>query len=317
MGYNMDDPIKVFTGSANPQLAQAVCSHLDIPLGEVEVTRFSNDNIFVQIRENVRERDVFIFQSLSPPVSDNLMELFLLLDAARSASARRITAVIPYYSYARSDKKDMPRISVAARLIADLLATAGTNRVLTMTLHSEQVQGFFNVPTDHLNPVPIVCRYLKKMGDLSNFVAVAPDAGSAKRAGPYAQILGIPLAFCDKRRIDDSQVVIRAIVGDVKDKNAIILDDEIARGSSLLETAKGVQERGAKKIYAACTHGVFTGDAIPRIEDSPITEVVTTDTIFLPPEKQIPKITVLSVASLFGEAISRIHTGESVSELFQ
>jgi ribose-phosphate pyrophosphokinase len=313
----MDDPIKVFSGGANRELAQAICDHLGIALGEAEITRFSNDNIFVQIRENVRERDVFIIQSLSPPVSDNLIELLLLLDAARSASARRITAVIPYYSYARSDKKDQPRISIAARLIAELLHTAGANRILTMTLHSEQVQGFFSIPTDHLNAVPILCRHLRRLGDLGDFVALAADAGSAKRAGPYAQILGIPLAFCDKRRLDDERVVITAIVGEVRGKNIIIFDDEIARGSSLLESVKAVRERDAKNIYAACTHGVFTGDAIARIASSPLKEVVITDTVYLPPEKRIPQVTVLSVAPLFGEAIRRIHTGESVSELFE
>ena len=312
----MLDEIRIFTGNGNPQLAQAICDHLGIPLGKAHITRFSNENIFVQVLENVRERDVFVIQPLSSPVSENLLELLIMLDALRSASARRITAVIPYYSYARSDKKDMPRISIAGRLIADLLVTAGANRLLTMTLHSEQVQGFFRCPADHLSATPILCDYFRSL-NLEGCVALAGDAGSARRAGPYATRLNIPLAFVDKRRVNDDEVEVRAIVGEVKGKTILYFDDEIARGTSLLETVGLLQGFGVGDIYVGVTHGVFTGDAVARIEDSPIRQVVVTDTIPLPRQKRCDKIVQLSVAPLFGEAIRRIHTGESVSAIFE
>jgi len=310
------DQIKVFTGRGNPALAQAICDQLKIPMGKADISRFSNENIVVQILENVRERDVFVVQPLSSPVSENLIELLIMLDALRSASARRITAVIPYYSYARSDKKDKPRISIAGRLIADLLVTAGANRVLTMTLHSEQVQGFFRCPADHLSATPILSDYFRSL-NLDNCVALAADAGSARRAGPYATRLNIPLAFVDKRRVSDDEVEVRAIVGEVEGKTVLYFDDEIARGTSLIETVKLLQQFGAKDIYVGATHGVFTGEAVKRIKDSPIRQVVVTDTVPLPPEKCCDKIVQLSVASLFAKAIRRIHTGESVSEIFE
>jgi ribose-phosphate pyrophosphokinase len=313
----LQDAIKVFTGKANPELAQAICDHLSIPLGEARISRFSNENIFVQVCDNVRERDVFVVQPLCSPVSENLVELLIMIDALKGASARRITAVVPYYSYARSDKKDMPRISIAGRLIADLLVTAGANRILTMTLHSEQVQGFFRCQTDHLSATPILCEYLQKKLDLRNCVALAADAGSARRAGAYATRLNIPLAFVDKRRDGDDKVEARAIVGDVKDKTILYFDDEIATGSSLLETIGVLQGFGAGDIYVGVTHGVLTGDAVKRIGESPIKEVVITDTVPLPPGKQSRKIVQLSVAPLFAQAIRRIHTGESVSAIFE
>jgi ribose-phosphate pyrophosphokinase len=312
----MTDEIRVFTGNGNPALAQAICDHLEIPLGKAHITRFSNENIFVQVLDNVRERDVFVVQPLSSPVSENLVELLIMLDALRSASAHRITAVIPYYSYARSDKKDMPRISIAGRLIADLLVTAGANRMLTMTLHSEQVQGFFRCQADHLSATPILCDHFQSL-NLGNCVALAADAGSARRAGPYATRLNIPLAFVDKRRLNDQEVEVRAIVGDVEGKTILYFDDEIARGTSLLETVKLLKGFGVGDIYVGVTHGVFSGDAVKEIERSPIRQVVVTDTVPLPREKRSPKIVQLSVAPLFGEAIKRIHTGESVSEIFE
>jgi len=312
----LQDQMKVFTGRGNPALAQAICDHLEIPLGNAQISRFSNENISVQIMENVRERDVFVVQPLSMPVSENLLELLIMLDALRGASARRITAVIPYYSYARSDKKDAPRISITARLIADLLVTAGANRILTMTLHSEQVQGFFRCPADHLSATPILSDYFRSL-DLRNCVALAADAGSARRAGSYATRLGIPLAFVDKRRVSDENVQARAVVGEVEGKTILFFDDEIARGSSLIETVKLLQTLGVGAIYVGATHGVFTGDAVHRIKRLPIEQVVVTDTIPLPPEKRCEKIVQLSVASLFGEAIRRIHTGESVSAIFE
>jgi len=315
-GVTVREEIKVFTGNGNPVLAQAICDHLNIPLGKAEIARFSNENISVQILDNVRERDVFVVQPLSTPVSENLLELLIMMDALRSASARRITAVVPYYSYARSDKKDKPRISITGRLIADLLVTAGANRMLTMTLHSEQVQGFFRCQADHLSATPILSDYFRSL-DLENCVALAADAGSARRAGPYATRLDIPLAFVDKRRISDDEVEVRAIVGDVEGKTVLYFDDEIARGTSLLETVRLLQGFGVADIYVGATHGVFTGDAVERIKASPVAQVVVTDTVPLPPGRRCEKIVQLSVAPLFGEAIQRIHTGESVSEIFE
>jgi ribose-phosphate pyrophosphokinase len=312
----LQDAIKVFSGSSNPGLARAICDNLGIPLGQASIRRFSNDNIFVQIRENVRERDVFVVQSLCPPVSDHLLELLIMLDALRSASAQRITAVMPYYSYARSDKKDKPRISITGRLIADLLVTAGANRILTMTLHSEQVQGFFRCQADHLSATPILCDHFSHL-NLNACIALAADAGSARRAGAYATRLNIPLAFVDKRRLGDNRVEARAIVGEVKDKTILYFDDEIATGSSLLETISTLDRFGIGDIYVGVTHGVLTGDAASRIEQSPIKQVVITDTVPLRDDGRSPKIVQLSVAPLFAQAIRRIHTGESVSELFE
>jgi len=312
----LQDAIKIFTGNGNPSLAQAICEHLEIPLSEAKISRFSNENIFVQVCENVRERDVFIVQPLSTPVSENLVELLIIIDALKGASARRITAVVPYYSYARSDKKDMPRISIAGRLIADLLVTAGANRLLTMTLHSEQVQGFFRCQADHLSATPILCKHFEKL-DLTNCVALAADAGSARRAGAYATRLNIPLAFVDKRRLGDTEVEARAIVGDVEGKTILYFDDEIATGSSLIETIGFLDNVGVEEIYVGVTHGVLTGDAVKKIEESRIKQVVITDTVPLPREKESPKIVQLSVAPLFAQAIKRIHTGESVSSIFE
>jgi ribose-phosphate pyrophosphokinase len=313
-----DDAIKVFTGNGNPGLAQEICDHLRIPLGRAEIRRFSNENIFVQIQENVRERDVFVVQPLSSPVSENLVELLIMMDALRSASARRITAVVPYYSYARSDKKDKPRISITGRLIADLMVTAGASRILTMTLHSEQVQGFFRCQADHLSATPILCDYFESL-HLTNCVALATDAGSARRAGSYATRLNIPLAFIDKRRVSDRNVEVRAVVGDVKGKTILLFDDEIATGGSLLEAVTALEKLDIEyqDIYFGATHGVLSADAVPRIMASRIKQVVITNTVPLPSGKCCDKLVQLSVAPLFGEAIRRIHTGESVSEIFE
>jgi ribose-phosphate pyrophosphokinase len=310
----MKDRLKIFSGSANPQLAREICGHLGVALGEVEISTYTNDNLFVQVRENVRERDVFVVQPVQTPTS--IVELLLLLDSLRSASASRITAVMPYYSYARSDKKDMPRISIAGRLFADVIVTAGANRILTMTLHSPQVHGFFSVPCDHLAATPILCDYFAARLDLSDFVALAADAGSAKRAGAYAQRLNIPLAFVDKRRVSDVNVEVRNVVGDVRGKNVIIFDDEIAAAGSLVETVNAIRRFDVGNVYAAATHGVLSGPAPERIRSLDVREVVVTNTVHVPPEKRDAKVTVLSVAPLFAEAIKRIHTGESVSALF-
>ena len=311
----MNDGFKIFAGNSNLPLAQEICGHLNMPLGGVTISRFSNENVFVQFQESVREQDCFVIQSLYPSPSESLMELMLLLDALRSASARRITAVIPRYSYARSDKKDKPRISIAARLIADVLVTAGANRFLTMTLHSEQVRGFFSVPTDHLLGAPVICDYLRKM-DLSNAVAMF-DMGQDKRAGCYAQLLDLPIAVIDKVRISDTEVAIKAMIGDVTGKDVIIFDDEISRGTSLVAVVNAIQEKKPKSVRAASTHGLFCGPAMQLIADSPLEEVVSTNTVHVPPENRSCKNTILSVAPMFAEAIRRIHYGESVSTLFE
>lgn len=307
--------LKIFTGNANPELAQEICDYLGEPLGRVEITRFSNENIFVQIQENVREADVYVVQPFCSPTHENIMELLIMMDALRSASARRITAVIPYYSYARSDKKDAPRISITGRLMADLLVTAGANRVLTMTLHSSQVHGFFSVPTDHLVATPILAEHFASL-NVVDPVVVAPDAGHAKRAGEFAERLQAPIAFVDKRRISDTKVETTAVVGNVANKNCLIVDDEIAAGSTTVQTAQALYDHGAQAVYAAATHGVLCGPAIERIRASHLQQVVVTNTVTVPPEKRLPKMRVLSVAPAFGEAIKRIHTGDSISTLF-
>lgn len=311
----MRDRISVFSGNANPELAREVCAYLGLPLGRVLIQRFSNENLFIQIQENVRETDVFVVQSFSTPVHENIMELLIMMDALRSASASRITAVIPYYSYARSDKKDAPRISITGRLMADLLVTAGADRVLTMNLHKPQVHGFFSVPTDHLYAAPVLLDHFQKL-DLRDTVVVATDAGHVKEAANYAERLHLPLAFVDKRRLSDDAVELNAVVGDVEDKHAIVFDDEIAAGTSLVATADILKQKGVKSIRAGAVHGVLCGKAIEKIAASPVEEVVVTNTVPVPTEKQIDKIRVLSVAPLFGEAIKRIHSGESISSLF-
>lgn len=308
--------LKVFSGTSNPELAKEICDCLLIPLGNAQIIRFANDNIFVQVQENVREKDVFVVQTSAPPVNDHIMELLIMIDALRSASAARVTAVLPYFPYARSDKKDQPRVSITARLVADLLETAGAHRVLTMGLHSPQIHGFFNIPTDHLLATKPLCDYFAQR-DLTNHVVVAPDAGSARRAGPYAERLDLPIAICDKRRVGNTDLTeIVGVVGDVEGKQAIIFDDEISTASSLMEVCHALTKHNVASIRAGCAHGVFCGPAIERIRTLPVVEVVTTNTVPLPPENRLDKIKVISVARLFAEAVTRIHTGESVSSLF-
>ncbi len=316
---DIEDGLKVFCGSSHPQLAKDICGWLDIPLGETLIDRFPTDNIYVQIRENVREKDVFVVQTAAAPVSEHLMELFLMIDALKHASARRVTAVMPYYAYVRSDKKDAPRISVAARLIADLLEAAGADRLLTMNLHSEQIQGFFQVPADHLTAVPLLCDYFAPILGDNNFVVVSPDAGSAKRAGRYAERLNLPLAIGDKRRSSGGHdVKIDHVVGDVEGKNIMIFDDEIATAASMMELVTCLKEKyNVGKIYAGAAHGVLVGPAIQRIAEAEIEQVVVTDSLPLPPEKQHPKIVQVSVAKLLASTICAIHTGASVSALFR
>ena len=310
------DELRVFAGGSNPDLADEICACLAIERSSLTTSRFSNDNLSVQIDENVRERDVFVLQALTEPASDRIVELLITLDALRSASARRITAVVPYFSYARSDKKDAPRISIAGRLIADLLKTAGANRVLTMDLHAEQVHGFFSIPVDHLTAIPIVAEHVAKTCDMANAVVVASDAGGAKRAGKFATLLGLPLAIIDKRRVSDTEVRQGHVVGDVVGKDAVVFEDEIATGGTLVETARTLDAAGAGRVFAGATHGVLVGEAVPRLEDSPIESLTVTNTVAVPPAKRVAKMTVLSVAPLMAEAIRRIHTGESVGALF-
>ena len=308
--------IVVFSGHAHPELARALCKRLKVPLSPSTTTTFSNDCLGVQLEANCREADVFIVQPLVPSVQNHLMELLLMLDAARGASAARITAVIPHFAYARSDKKDAPRISIAARLVADLLVTAGANRVLAMTLHSPQVHGFFSVPVDHMNALKVIAQYFRSR-KLKNAVVVSPDLGNAKEASHFARSLALPMAAGSKKRLSDDRVVIDTLVGDVDGKNVIILDDEIANGGTIVEVLKKLRERRVKHIAVACTHGLFTGKAIERLaSQSDIAEIVTTDTVPVPPEKRLPNMKVLSIAPLLAEAIRRIHLGESVSALF-
>lgn len=313
----MPNDLKVFTGQSNPQLAKDICRELGIPVGQSETSRFANDNQFVRILENVREQDVFVVQTGAPPVDSSLVELLLMVDALHHASARRITAIMPYYHFVRSDKKDEPRISIAARLVADILEAAGASRVLTMTLHSPQIQGFFRIPVDQLSAAPIICGHFEDDG-VGDAVAVAPDAGSAKRAGVFAERLHIPLAIADKRRIGhQDKAEITGIVGEVDDKHILIFDDEIATAGSLVElTDYLAKNHRVKSIRAAATHGVLVRDAVDRIVASPLEEVIITDTIPLPDSKRADKIKVLSVAPLFARAIKSINTGESVSALF-
>jgi ribose-phosphate pyrophosphokinase len=308
--------IIVFSGNAHPALALEICAGLGVPLSPTIIRRFSNDCLQVQLQANCREADVFLIQPLIPPVHDHLMELLLMLDAARGASAARTTAVIPYYSYARSDKKDAPRISIAARLVADLLVTAGANRVLTMTLHAAQVHGFFSVPVDHLNALQVLARHFQRH-DLRDTVVVSPDLGRAKEAAHFAQLLKLPMAAGSKRRLSDEHVIIDTIVGDVEGMHVIVIDDEIANGGTILELLRRLRERNAQRTTIVCTHGLFSGRAIERLRAQPdIAEIVTTNTVPLTPEKQLPNLQVLSVAPLLAETIRRIHQGESVSSLF-
>ena len=313
----MANELKVFTGNTHPALAQAICDYLGIPLGKAEVFEFSNENIFVRILENVRGRDVFIVQPISSPVNKSLMELLIMIDAAKRASAERITAVIPYYGYSRTDKKDQPRVPITARLVADLITVAGANRVLTVDLHAGQIQGFFNIPVDELTALYILSNYFeqKKFDDL---VVVATDIGITKRARDMATRLNTPLAIIEKRRIGNiDKTETLTVIGEVEGMRALLIDDEIDTGGSIVAAASALAERGAREIYACCTHPIFSGSAVQRIAQSPLKEVVVTDTVPVPPEKRIEKIKILSMASLIGEAIHRIHTGLSVGAMFE
>ncbi len=306
--------IVVFSGNAHRGLARAICDSLGVRLSPVEVTRFSNDCLQVQLQANCRQRDVYIVQPLVPPTQEHLMELLLMIDAAKGASAAQITAVIPFYAYARSDKKDASRMSLGGRLVADMLLAAGVDRILTMTLHAPQVHGFFSVPVDHLTALGVLADHFRA-NDLSDSIVVSPDLGNAKSATQFARLLGLPVAAGNKQRLADDSVVIDAIVGDVSGKRVIILDDEIATGGSIVELLDKLKDLGCTEVAVACTHGLFVGKAVDRMRDHPmISEVVTTDTV--PAPAPWDGLRVRSVSGLFAEAISRVHAGESVSSLF-
>ncbi|QNE22109.1 ribose-phosphate pyrophosphokinase [Kribbella qitaiheensis] len=306
--------IVVFSGSAHTGLADRICADLGVGLSPVEIHRFSNDCLQVQLQVNCRQRDVYIVQPLVPPTQEHLMELLLMIDAARGASAAQITAVMPHYAYARSDKKDASRISIGGRLVADLLVAAGVDRVLTMALHAPQVHGFFSVPVDHLTAIGVLADHFRAT-DLTNTVVVSPDLGNAKTATQFARLLGLPVAAGSKQRLSDDRVVIDAIVGDVAGKRAIILDDEIATGGSIIELLDRLKDIGCTEAAVATTHGLFAGKAVERLRSHPsITEVISTDTV--PRPDGFPELQVSSVSGLFAAAIQRIHDGESVSSLF-
>ncbi len=305
----------MFSGSAHPELAGEICRELGEPLLPVRLQRFANDCLEVQLQSNCRERDVFLIQPLVPPVQEHLVELLLMLDAARGASAARVTAVIPHYAYARSDKKEVPRVAIGGRLVADLLVTAGASRVLTMALHSPQVHGFFSVPVDHLHALRELAGHFAGY-EKSATVVVSPDLGYAKQAATFARMLGVPVAAGAKQRFSDQKVAITSIIGDVSDRDVIVLDDEIARGTTVLELLERLRERRVRSVRIACTHGLFSDGALDRIAAAPeVTEIVCTNTV-PPPASHDAKLTVLSVAPPLAEAIRRIHGGESVSVLF-
>ena len=310
--------VRFFSGSSHPQLASDIVAQLGLSLDRTLIRRFSNDDLYIQLSASVRSRVVYIVQSLTPPVNDHLVELLMMLDIARSASAKEIHAIIPYFSFARSDKKDAPRISITARLVADLIQTAGATHVMTMMLHSPQVHGFFSIPADPLTSHPVFNRYFEAR-DLAKTVVVAPDMGHAKSAARFAKGLGMPVAAGDKERISDIEVLISGLVGQSIQGNrrAIIYDDEIATGGSIVGISKVLIEQGIQEIWVACTHGVFVHGGLERLVAIPqITEIVTTDTVYIPPEKRHPRLTVLSVAPVFAEAISRNYLRQSISDLF-
>lgn len=309
--------LKIFSGSANPELAEKICKYLATPLGHSTLKRFSDGELFVEIEENVRGADVFIVQPTCPPVNENLMELLIMIDAARRASARRITAVIPYYGYARQDRKTAPRTPISAKLVANLIVTAGARRVLTMDLHAGQIQGFFDIPVDHLYAMPVFLQYIKENFRGEEIVIVSPDAGGVERAREYAKRLNALMAIVDKRRPRPNESEVMNIIGEVKDKIAIIVDDIVDTAGTICKAAQALMDRGAKEVYAIATHPVLSGNAVERIANSPIKKMIVSDTIPLKEEaKAIGKIEVLSVANLLGEAIRRIHTDDSISSLF-
>ncbi len=310
------DKLAIFTGNANPKLAKGICNYLRVALGNLSADKFSEGEIRVKINENVRGKDVFLIQSTSSPPNRNLMELLIMIDALRRASSKRITAVIPYFGYARQDRKDQPRVPITAKLVANLITTAGADRILTMDLHAGQIQGFFDIPLDHLYAVGVLLEYVSQRYS-GNRVVVSPDVGGIKMARAYAKRLNAGLAIIDKRRVSPEKAEAVHILGEVEGKNAIIVDDIVATGGSLIEAIAALKKAGAREISAAISHGVLSGEAIESIKKCKVlSELLITDSVPLPREKAISKIKVLSIAGLLGEAIKRIHREESVSSLF-
>ena len=309
--------LAIFSGRAHPELAQAICDRLGRSLGKVDVFEFSNENIFVQYQENIRMKDVYLIQPFSTPVNTAVVELLIMIDAAKRASAGRITAVIPYYAYGRSDKKDQPRVPISARLIANMLETAGADRVLTANLHAGQIQGFFNIPLDELNALYPVSNHFRNE-KLENYVVVATDVGDEKRARDMAVRLGTPLAIIDKRRIGNTgKTEAMHVIGEVEGKNVLLIDDEIDTAGTILSAVGALRENGCKEVIVAGYHPVFSGPAIQRLKDANVREIVVTDTLPVGPEKRLPNMTIIPMASQFGDAIGRIHSGQSVGALFQ
>jgi ribose-phosphate pyrophosphokinase len=312
----MANSMKVFSGTANRQLAERICEHLNIRLGEANVSRFPDGEVRVKIEEDVRGADVFVLQPTCPPVNENLMELVLMIDAFKRASAERITAVVPYFGYARQDRKDEGRVPISAKLVSNMIVGAGASRVLALDLHAAQVQGFFDIPVDHLYASPVLTRYFRRL-DIKDLVVVAPDVGSSRLARGYAKRLNAGLAIVDKRRVSDRVTEVMSVIGDVKGKGVLMIDDMISTGSSITQAAKTVRDLGAKEVFLAATHALLCGNAMSLLDAAPVEAVVVTDTIPLPEQKQRPYLRVMSVARLLGEAVLRIHHAESVSRLFQ
>src|SRR5262245_59058768 len=312
----MSNELKVFTGTANTDLTHEICEYLRCPMGKSSITRFSDGEIYFQIEENVRGADVFIVQPGCTPVDSNLMELFLMIDAFKRSSARRITAVMPYYGYARQDRKDKPRVPISSKLVSDLLVASGTHRLLTMDLHAPQIQGFFSIPVDHLFAAPVLVEYFQRLS-LPNLTVVSPDAGGVERARAFAKRLNAELAMVNKRRLEANVAQVMNVIGDVKGKNCLVVDDMIDTAGTLVKTVEALKENGAIKVYACATHPVLSGPAVERIEKSQLEEVIVTNTIPLSAEKRrCKKIRTLSVAKLLGEAVKAIHDETSVSGLF-
>lgn len=310
------EDLKVLSGNAHQGLAKDICSYLGITLGRSEAFKFSNDNTFVRILENIREKDVFLVQPLSTPVNDHLMELLIMIDAAKRASAGRITAVIPHYAYGRTDKKDQPRVAITARLVADFLTVAGANRVLTVDLHAGQIQGFFNIPVDELTAAPILSSYFQRLAG-PDLLVVATDVGDAKRARDMARLLNVPIAIIEKQRLGNQDKVQAVnVIGNVTGKKALIVDDEIGTGGTVLAAVSALGMHGASEVYCAATHALLNGEAAAKLRDSALKELVVTDTVPVPQDKRFDRMKVLSVASLLGEAIHRIHSGLSVGAMF-
>lgn len=313
----MYNDLAIFSGRSHPQLAEAIAQRLGRPLGNIDVFEFSNENIFVQFQENIRQRDVFLVQPFVSPVNTSIIELLIMIDAARRASAGRITAVIPYYAYGRSDKKDQPRVPITARLVANMLETAGADRVLTLNLHAGQIQGFFNIPVDELNALYPVASYFRTQR-LQDYTVVATDVGGEKRARDLAVRLDMPLAIIDKRRVDNSETAeAMHVIGDVDGRGCLILDDEISTAGTIVAAVNALRQNGAREVIISCYHPVLTGPAVERLRGLDAREIVVTDSVPLGPEKHLPNLRVIPVAPQFGDAIARIHSGQSVGALFQ